>query len=166
MAHLNKQQYEYRDRSARNRMKENTQIAVQNGMTEEQAELIVELCSLRHELHTNMDAVTVSDENLRIKDRLVRNNLSIRESGLVPMNFIPSDYIDIDDLSERQILDAENGEPWAESGTPEWQDKWDKEYFRIYDELESLNSQIESYLKGIDKIFGTRFCPTGDLRIF
>lgn len=163
MAYLKKEQYEYRREAAARRAADNEQIAVEHGMTEEQAELISELCRLRHELHTNMDKVTVSDADLRIKSKLVKLNAAIRESGLKPAECMPSDesdYIDIDDIDVLYECDE-----WPESGTQEWQDKYDDEYARIYSELEQLNSDIEKYLTEIDKQYGTKWCPTGVLRI-
>jgi hypothetical protein len=111
-----------------------------------------------------MDAVTRSDAYLRIKAQLVAANTAIKESGLTPVPCIPTgegDYIDIDDIDELQEI-----EDWPESGTDEWQEKWDEEYFRIYDELEQLNSDIEKYLAEIDRQYGTAWCPSGALRIF
>lgn len=55
MAYLNKEQYEYRHETAAARNAKNESIAVENGMTKEQADMISRLCSLRHELHTNID---------------------------------------------------------------------------------------------------------------
>ena len=163
MAYLKKEQYAYRREAAARRAADNEQTAVEHGMTEEQAELISKLCRLRHELHTNMDKVAVSDADLRIKSQLVKMNAAIRESGLKPAECIPQwedDYIDIDDID----LLFETDE-WPESGTQEWQDKYDDEYARIYGELEQLNSDIEKYLAEIDKQYGTKWCPTGALRI-
>jgi len=163
MAHLNKEQYAYRRESAARRNADNETIAVEHGMTEEQAELISDLCALRHELHTNMDKVVKSDE-IRIKARLVELNADIRESGLKPAECMPADecdYIDIDDIDELQEI-----EEWPELNTQEWQDKYDEEYSRIYGELEQLNGDIEKYLAEIDKQYGTQWCPTGALRIF
>lgn len=163
MAYLKKEQYEYRERSAVNRAAANEAIAIEHGMTEEQAELISDLCALRHELHTNMDKVTRSDNDLRIKSRLVKLNANIRESGLKPAECMPSDdgdYIDIDDIDLLYEIDE-----WPESGTREWQDKYDDEYSRIHGELSQLNDDIEKYLAEIDKQYGTSWCPTGALRI-
>ena len=163
MAYLKKEQYEYRRESAARRAAENEEIAVEHGMTEEQAELISELCRLRHELHTNMDAVTINDSNLNIKKELVGIARQIDESGLPQVPCIPiaeGDYIDIDDIDE--LFECEK---WPDSGTQEWQDKYDDEYHRIYGELEQLNKDIEAYLADIDKQYGTHWCPTGALRI-
>lgn len=163
MAYLNKEQYAYRREAAARRAADNEAIAVEHGMTEEQAELISRLCSLRHELHSNMDEVTNGDGNLDIKGRLVECAREIDESGLPQVPCIPiaeGDYIDIDSIDEL----LEYGE-WPESGTDEWQEKYDDEYFRIYGELSDLNDEIEKYLAEIDRLYGTSWCPTGALRI-
>ena len=164
MAYLNKEQYAYRHKSAARRAAENEEIAVEHGMTEEQAELISDLCALRHELHTNMDKVTVNDADIRIKPRLVKLSSQIVLAGLPKIPCLPcneGDYIDIDDINELYECDE-----WPESGTQEWQHKYDGEYTRIYGELEQLNKDVETYLADIDKQYGTSWCPTGSLRVF
>lgn len=155
MAYIKKEQYEYRRESAAKRNADNKAVAVEHGMSEEQAALISELCSLRHELHTNMNAVAKDDSDLRIKQRLVELNQRIREADLSPMPFVPSyddDYIDIDDIALLQEL----GEL----------DDYDTEYERIYGELSALNAKIENYLGELDTQYGTSFKPTGSLRVF
>ena len=163
MAYLTEEQYAYRRESAARRAATNEVIAVEHGMTEQQAEMISELCSMRHELHTNMDSVTINDSNLNIKSELVKLARRIDESGLPQVPCIPiaeGDYIDIDDIDGLLEYDE-----WPEQGTQEWQDKYDDEYARIYGDLEQLNKDIEAYLADIDKQYGTSWCPTGALRI-
>lgn len=163
MAKLTKEQYAYRRESAARRNADNEAIAVEHGMTEEQAELISKLCTLRHELHSNMDKVASNDSQLDIKGQLVKLAREIDEAGLPQVPCIPiaeGDYIDIDSLDEL----LEYGE-WPESGTDEWQEKYDDEYSRIYNELAELNKDIEKYLAEIDKQYGTSWCPTGALRV-
>ena len=123
---LNKAQYNYRSESAARRNATNEQKAVEHGMTEIQAETISSLCALRHELHTNMDAVAKSDADLRVKAQLVKANAAIRESGLTPCPCIPAyedDYIDIDDIDELleteaylSSIDKKYGTAWAPTG--------------------------------------------------
>lgn len=163
MAYLKKEQYAYRRESAARRAAANEEIATQNGMTQEQAELISELCRLRHELHTNMDKVTINDSDIKIKPQLVELARKIDNAGLPQIPCIPiaeGDYIDIDDIDE--LIECEQ---WPDSCTQEWQDKYDEEYHRIYGELEQLNKDIEAYLADIDKQYKTSWCPTGALRI-
>ena len=164
MAHISKKQYEYRKEAAAKRSATNEEIAVKHGMTEHQAQLISRLCSLRHELHTNMGQVTINDSNIQIKPQLVDLAREIDEAELPQVPCIPiadGDYIDIDDIDE--LFESVK---WPTYGTQEWQDKYDAEYTRIYGELEQLNKEIEEYLAEIDKEFGTSWCPTGSLRVF
>lgn len=51
MAYLNQKQYDYRRESAAARNLNNEEIAVEHGMSEEQAALISRLCAVRHEFH-------------------------------------------------------------------------------------------------------------------
>jgi hypothetical protein len=162
MAYLNKDQYDYRRESAAKRGADSSEVAVNNGMTEEQAELIVELCSLRHEFHCNIGRMGISD-NTDIKDNLIRINGKIKESGIDYMKFIPtdkSDYIDIDTIDLLIEIGEDIPEDDIERG--EWREK---ELERIYEELYVLHDKIESYIKDIDKKYNTNFAPTGALRI-
>lgn len=163
MAKLTKEQYAYRRESAARRAADNEAIAVEHGMTEEQAELISKLCTLRHELHSNMDKVTSNDSQLDIKGQLVELAREFDEAGLPQVPCIPiaeGDYIDIDSLDELLECDV-----WSESHSEEWQCKYDDEYCRIYNELSDLNKEIEKYLAEIERQYGTKWCPTGALRI-
>ena len=123
-------------------------------LTEEQYDAITKLCSLRHELHTNMDSVVVND-CFGIKRRLCELASKMHRLGLKPIKGIPvDDCIDIDSIEE--LWDWEE---WPESNTQEWQDKYDEEYGRIYGELSGLNENIEDWLADIDEKYGTKFKP-------
>ena len=80
MAYLNKEQYEYRRNSASERNAHNEEIAISNGMTKEQADMITRLCGLRHKLHTNIDKCAESSEN-GILAKIDKLNEEIRLSG-------------------------------------------------------------------------------------
>lgn len=163
MSYLTKEQYESRRENAAERSIENEVVAVENGMTTEQAELISRLCYERHRLHTNMDHIVKCDD-MKLKDSIVKLNAAIADSGLPYIESIPNSidsYIDIDDID---LLYAIGDAP--ESFTDEWQEWYDSNYDRIYNELEKLNQSIEEYLAKIDSMYGTSFCPTGALRIF
>jgi beta-mannanase len=162
MSYLNKNQYDYRRESATQRNIDNESKATSNGMTEEQASLVSELCSLRHNIHSSIESLIVSDEN-NLKQTLIVMNNKLEASGLEPMSFIGTDltdYVDIDDLSSIRDWDAD-APSVGDEGYQEW---YDENYSRIYDELEELNSNIESYLKSIDEQYNTSFAPTGALR--
>lgn len=163
MAYLTKEQYSRRRENAAIRNMENAEIAMENGMTEDQAELITELCSLRHEIHSQIDRLyylTNSEQECRALKEL---NIRIKKSGLIPMSFVPSevdDYIDIDDLDT--FFETEQV-PEDEDERAKW---FDDKKTMIYDQWETMNENIEHYLEDIDTKFHTHFCPTGALRVF
>lgn len=162
MAHLNQNQYDYRRESAAARNLTNEEIAVQNGMSEEQAELISKLCAIRHEFHCNMDSLTKSSEDHYIIDEIENIEAAINESGLPQLN-VASFLFDIDDMNG---LVYEYGDDVPEDhDSQEFQDWYDDNYSRIHDELEGVNKAIEDYLRVIDKDYHTSFAPTGALRI-
>lgn len=161
MAHLNQKQYDYRRESAAARNLNNEEIAVEHGMSEEQAELISRLCAIRHEYHCNIDNIVKSADNDSVSD-IVEIEKSINESGLPELDIV-SMLLDIDDLDG---LVYEYGEDVPEDhDSEEFQNWYDDNYARIYSELEEVNKSIEKYLANIDNQYGTRWCPTGQLRI-
>lgn len=161
MAYLNKAQYDRRRENAAARNLNNEQTAVENGMTQEQAELISELCSMRHDLHCNVDRL-VNNNAKEVRD-LIELNIRIMNSGLNEMEFVPIDtcdfFDDIDSLDE--LFEIED----VPTDDDERQDWYDEKTAMIHSQWESLNSRIESYLKEIDKKYGTTFAPTGALRV-
>lgn len=164
MGKLSKKQYEKRNENAAIRMEKNKDI---EALTEEQHEALAELCKARHDFHSNFAQIVIRDEN-RIKDSLILVNQHIKESGLEPMSFIPDstfdgDYIDIDTIDDLYDYLYEIGKKVKDEDYRDW---YDSNYYRIWDELESLNNKIENYLREIDSIYGTNYSPTGAYRIF
>lgn len=160
MAYLNKAQYDYRRESAAARNLNNEEIAVENGMTEYQAELISKLCAVRHNFHCNIDNIVKSADNDSMSD-IVEIEKSINESGLPELDIV-SMLLDIDDLDG---LIYEYGDDVPEDhDSQEFQDWYDDNYARISSELEGINKNIEKYLSNIDAKYGTSWCPTGALR--
>ena len=161
MAYLNQRQYDYRRESAAARNLNNEEIAVENGMTEYQAELISKLCAIRHEFHCNIDNIVKSADNDSMSD-IVEIEKSINESGLPELDIV-SMLLDIDDLDG---LIYEYGDEVPEDhDSQEFQDWYDDNYARISSELEGINKNIEKYLSNIDAKYGTSWCPTGALRV-
>lgn len=162
MALLNQKQYDYRRESAAARNSTNEEIAVQNGMSEEQAELISKLCAIRHDFHCNMDSLTKSSEDHSTFDEIENIEDAINESGLPQLN-VASMLLDADDMNG---LIYEYGDDVPEDhDSQEFQDWYDDNYSRIHGELEGVNKAIEDYLRVIDKDYHTSFAPTGKLRI-
>lgn len=86
MAYLTKEQYAYRRESAAKKMMENATIAQEKGMTEEQTDILEELCSFRHDFHCNMsklvnDNTDTFEELLRIRKELVKSGLPKLDIG-------------------------------------------------------------------------------------
>lgn len=160
MAYLNQKQYDYRRESAAARNLNNEEIAVEHGMSEEQAELISKLCAVRHEFHCNIDNIVKSADNDSMSD-IVEIEKSINESGLPELDIV-SMLLDIDDLDG---LIYEYGDDVPDHDSQEFQDWYDDNYARISSELEGINNSIEKYLSEIDAKYGTHWCPTGALRV-
>lgn len=161
MAYLNQKQYDYRRESAAARNLNNEEIAVEHGMTSEQAELISKLCAVRHEFHCNIDNIVKSADNDSMSD-IVEIEKSINESGLPELDIV-SMLLDIDDLDG---LIYEYGEDVPEDhDSEEFRNWYDDNYARIHSELEEINKSIEIYLSNIDAKYGTHWCPTGALRV-
>lgn len=161
MAYLNKAQYDYRRESAAARNLNNEDIAVEHGMTSEQAELISKLCAVRHEFHCNIDNIVKSADNDSMSD-IVEIEKSINDSGLPELDIV-SMLLDIDDL-DGLIYEYGNDVP-EDHDSQEFQDWYDDNYARIHSELEGINKSIEIYLSNIDAKYGTHWCPTGALRV-
>lgn len=161
MAYLNKAQYDYRREAAAARNLSNEEIAVHNGMTSEQAELISKLCAIRHEFHCNIDNIVKSADNDSMSD-IVEIEKSINDSGLPELDIV-SMLLDIDDL-DGLIYEYGNDVP-EDHDSQEFQDWYDDNYARISSEFEGINKSIEKYLSDIDAKYGTHWCPTGALRL-
>lgn len=162
MAYLNKKQYDYRRESAAARNLNNEEIAIEHGMSEEQAELISKLCSIRHNFHCNIDSLVKSSEDNSVFDEIGNIEDAINESGLPQLN-VASMLLDADDMNG---LIYEYGDDVPEDhDSQEFQDWYDDNYARIYSELEGINKNIEKYLSSIDAKYGTHWCPAGYLRL-
>lgn len=161
MAYLNQRQYDYRRESAAARNLNNEEIAVEHGMSEEQAEIISKLCAIRHEFHCDIDKIVKSADNDSMSD-IVEIEKSINESGLPELDIV-SMLLDIDDL-DGLIYEYGNDVP-EDHDSQEFQDWYDDNYARISSELEGINKNIEKYLSNIDAKYGTHWCPTGALRV-
>ena len=160
MAQLDKNAYYGKMIYAGKKMSTNKEIET---LTDEQHDALSQMCSARHELHTNMDRITKGSQVWLAS--IVDANYALAKSGLTPISLIPtdkSDFINIDSIRELEDL----GEAPSRDDEDEWQEWYDAEYSRIYDELAELNRKIEKYLEQIDAEHGTHYTPTGKSRIF
>lgn len=161
MAKLDKNAYYGKMIYAGKKMAENKEIET---LTEEQHDALSQMCSARHILHTNIDRITKGSEQDYLGN-IIEANGTLKKSALPIIEGIPTDtidYIDIDSIGELEDL----GEAPSRDDEDEWQEWYDAEYSRIYDELENLNKTIEKYLEQIDTERGTHYAPTGASRIF
>lgn len=164
MAYLNKEQYEYRREAAVTRNLKNEQTAIENGMTENQADLISRLCSLRHEYHCNLAAYTKDSESREdIRRNFARIEEEISKEGLPELDIVNT-FDEVDDMDG--LIYYYGDDVPEDHDSAEFQEWYKEEYSRIYDELSNVNDTIEKYLKKIDDKYKTSFCPTGALRAF
>lgn len=164
MAYLSKEQYAYRRESAAKRNAENEAIAICNGMSQEEASLVSELCSFRHELHVSVSSLTRSGEG-SAELRRRADDLDYRiEASTLPRICFASMLDDIDDL-DGLIYNYGDDVP-ADHSSEDFSEWYDENYRRIYAEYEGVNVMIERYLRALDDEFGTHWCPCGALRMY
>lgn len=141
--------YESKSRYVEKKMNEN---ALVDTLTEAQHETLRWLCSFRHDLHCNQEALFYSEwskytEFWGIIDVKLGERLS--EAGL------PGIDLDIDaenfptDIDCEELFDMTSEEALAE----------------VVKMASDINRAIEMYLGNIDKEYGTHYCPTGIARL-
>lgn len=161
MAKLNKDQYFARGLAAGRRMNNNSEILVDNGISEDVADLLSELCTIRHNIHSSIDRMVYRNESGYLED-LIRINGELKDKGFAIMDFCPTNtdcFINIDDIYIREEIEGMNSECEG------YQDWYDDAYRDIYRQYEELNRKIEGYLADIDKKYDTNYCPSGAQRI-
>lgn len=166
MSYLTQKQYDRRRENAAKRNYRNELIASVNGMTEKEAELVTELCSVRHEMHTNIDSLINDPSNTLIENKLITIYNRINATSLPKLSFGKYDRVDEGYIDIENIQGLYEYDDVPEQGTQAWQNWYDENYSRIADDWENLNTIIENYLKEVDKIYDTSFAPTGALRAF
>lgn len=149
-----KQMYEGKARYVARKYEENKEIGLENGLTEEQIEVLQKLCTFRHELHCNQEALYYSEfPNSRefsymlndgIADMLKKVNLPSEN-----MYFYTDDLIDDNVCLDLDYTDEEKEEALE----------------ACFEFARNVNNEIEDYLREIDKQYKTQFCPTGFSRL-
>ncbi len=156
----------YYERQARNvalKNEDNRKILIENGGTEEQADMLEELGALRHRIHsTDINSLAIGENEDVNKLYEGQINEELENVGLPTLittesplyntqdtDDIIADYLeeDIDDLTD------EDKEKYTEQIVKEWA-KW----------KEKVNGEIEDYLAKIDEKYKTKYKPTGTLR--
>lgn len=163
MAYLTEDQYDRRRESAARRNAENEEILVDAGWRESDAELISRVCALRHEYHCNIEGIAkCGTEGSMALRELNELNDKLCENGLPTIEDLPCE----EDMDDMDGLIYHYGDAPEDHDSEEFNEWYDEEYKRIYDELLEGNTAVERYLKSIDEKYGTHFAPTGAQRIF
>lgn len=175
MGFLSKDDYFRREINAEHRNLKNCEIAVDNGMSEEEADNIVKLCRLRHELHTSMDSVVTSiNDNKSLIDGLFDVIEDLKQSDDPIKIYMGWSDGCPDDMETVLETPEEYGAPYSRDDKEydDWSqtkdhDKWYADvYSELYEDWSYIHKEIEDYLRSIDKKYHTNFCPTGALRIY
>jgi hypothetical protein len=144
-------------------MQDNAQIST---LTEEQHDVLRRLCKFRHDWHTTDLLNLLSPEYSiwkqydEISDML--SSVDLPKLVLPDSENFPSemDYYELLDPEEREQYEDQATDISMHNGFTLW-----LEESGIGDDLaemhEDVNVQIEDYLRQIDKIHGTHYCPTG-----
>ena len=150
MAKLDKDVYDGKREWAAKRMSQN---AENENLTPEQHEYLEDLCTFRHELHTNWDEAFNPESSLyryfsdqlgewsEMTERCTLYLDGKRLFGKAP--FYLCDYPNSDDLDD---------DPDA--------------YDEACEIFQDINDQIERFLYNIDKTYGTNYCPSGVSRFY
>lgn len=145
MGIISRDGYDRKREYAARKMEENRLIETLN---EEQHDVLSWLCSLRHEMHTNQHSLFLNEsaEFSLWKDyELIYSKLTA--CGLPEIKLIDSASIPCD-------ADSEFDEDF----------NYDEAYEEYMGIIEDINNKIETYLRTIDKEYGTDYCPTGKSR--
>jgi hypothetical protein len=150
MAKLTKEQYERQTENAARRYENNKTITT---LTEEQHDIISEVCNMRHEIHS-------SGKELYNMQSLFSNKATTWLEG------INSRLITVNFKKIENIPRAEDF-PSAEDkylGVIE-EDEEEENVEKFYSIMNELNNSFEQWLRRIDAEHGTNYCPTGAHRM-
>lgn len=195
MAKLTKEAYEGRKAYAAKRNAENAEKGLDNGLTQEQADVLAQLCKFRHELHTEASDALIHPESCDFgywMNELDSNGgICMRElvksagfdAPFKPFNaeriLTNEDWEYVLDTDEQ--LEYANAEDVEAMESAEGTDEYDeleetalsnaKDNFKLEvasqwsKEVARINSEIQNFLSAIDEKFGTKYAPTGATRI-
>ena len=167
MSILSKDAYYNRQQYANKKNMQNSEIAIENGMTEEQAEVITDLCRIRHYLHCNSDKLfhSYGSEYWTIIDYIDGGISDILKGVKLPNKGMSWNYENLlqehdydDDITEE---DYEDERDYEDARTKAYQEA----YKACHDFMVKVNKDIELYLRNIDKQYKTKFEPTGSTRL-
>lgn len=159
MSRIPKHEFEKRSENAGRRHYDNSIIAIANGMTQEQADCVSSICKFRHDVHSinPMSWFNSGSSECQTLSRELHTEYSdgIRESAI-----------------DSGLLPPLSRTDWPEDW--EWDEGICEEATRdefiqnsvekITQTKESINHQIETWLRQIDEKYHTKFTPTGAFR--
>lgn len=161
MAKLSREAYDGRREWAARRMAENAKI---DSLTQEQHDLLAELCTFRHNLHCSWDSLAngnAQDIEAQISE-YYEDTLSDRTRRL--FGEAAYNLIDYNTTAD----DPEDVEEYMGIPTDLYNDDYNEWCERIreadFDLFSTINSEIESFLTRIDNKYGTSYAPSGATR--
>lgn len=163
MGRIDKDGYERKAAYAARKFRENAEIAIENGMSEEQLELIDQITEFRHWLH-----VTVMNSNGKSAfcmsgpeyDRIAQECSDYNDEGIVER------FTAAFGFKPFNRCDWPTDEEYDEDEQEEYCVYVDKSQSTIIERFAAVDKSIIESLQRIDNKFGTDFCPTGFSRIF
>lgn len=153
MPKLTKDQYQRRSENAAKRMEEQKQVS---SLTEEQHDALAQVCSMRHELHCNLDSLIISESTNFSKF----NNWLCGDSDESFYMILKSVGIDNDLQWSPEDL------PTDDSMWSDFYSDYDEFYDCEYDVASAIHNHVENFLRKIDEEYGTSYAPTGTHRLF
>ena len=167
MAYLDNNAYDRKREWAAKRMSGNRKV---DTLTEEQHDLLEELCRFRHELHTSWeDAFNTNSPSFGY----FADNISIYSVGnsgeelpcRIEAAFGKKPYYarDYYDLNEAIDILREEG---IDSDHPDYNSELNELKEQAFEVFATINDEIEAFLCEIDKEYGTNYCPSGATRIY
>lgn len=146
------------------KMNENRTVSLENGLSEEQIEFIINACSMRHVMHTNINALYNMEHSLHSS---LSNWIEELPGKAADLNLIPLKYtINLDNVGTAQYWDEFDGADFAEEDVcvterarQEYEEKAINNFCTIHDD-------VENWLRQIDEKYKTSFAPTGSNRMF
>ena len=142
--------YEKRRENADRRYLENKKIT---SLTEEQHDVLADLCTIRHDIHCSWRSMYLSESGCNLYSQLMElveeiKNINLGKISIPEPENIPGD----EDRYIGLIEDTDEAE--------------DENYEKFCDIMEEINTKIEEFLRKIDNNHGTNYAPTGAHRIW
>ena len=170
MAYYDKEAYEAKQRYADNRNKRNSEVAMLNGMTKEQAAVVTWLCEVRHYIHCNYSDAFNDEADTDVMDYIYDGKIAqiqdFDDYGDTCIfhgeNTLINTALVLAGFDKIEFIDNTQWEFLPTSLTYEYDDLTEDEARVVFDEaFESLDSEIIKYLQQIDEKYKSSFAPTG-----